>query len=190
MSQDEFASSSAGVGVAKLSNRLVHLHPIVDLPRDYATAIGQIAAKWNWLENQLGVLIREGFGLDKKEGRVLVGTTKLGVKVTILRIMALKWIPEAQFREELRQFGIDCLRQTDPRNDHVHGLWVHPIDEPSNIGLQVMDSGEQKYKPDFIPVPLADLEKIVTDLKALQVRGQFLTDKIKGRIPRSAVLGG
>lgn len=188
MSNDDSATAGASVS-ASMPSSLVSLHPIVDLPPDYAAATGQIAAKWNWLENQLGVLIREGFTLDKKEGRVLVGTTKLGVKVTILRIMALKWIPEAQFRDELRKFAKDCLEMTDPRNDHVHGLWVHPVGEPNNIGLQVMDSGEQRYRPEFKPVPLADLQKIVDDLKALQVRGQFLTDKIKGRIPRSAVQG-
>jgi hypothetical protein len=188
MSNDEFATAVPAVGIALPSP--INLHPIVNLPPDYAEAIGQIAAKWNWLENQLGVLIREGFALDKKEGRVLVGTTKLSVKVTILRIMALKWIPEAKFRDELRRFAKDCLEMTDPRNNHVHGLWVHPLDEPNNIGLQVMDSGEQRYKPEFKPVPLSDLQKVVADLKALQERGQFLTDKIKGHVPRSAVQAG
>jgi hypothetical protein len=190
MSQEFSTAVGSATAASKLSTDPIRLHPIIDLPPHYAAAIGQIAAKWTWLENQLGVLIREGFGLDKKEGRVLVGTTKLNVKVTILRIMALKWVPEAQFRNELRKFAKDCLDQTDPRNDHVHGLWVHPLGEPDNIGLQVMESGEQRHSPHFEPVPIANLVKVVDDLKALQSRAQFLTEKIKGRIPKSALPNG
>jgi len=190
MSDDEASSTAmhsvrASLPPISTGTAQVMVAPIVDLPPAHAESVGQIAAKWTWLENQLGVLIREGFSLDKKEGRVLVGTMKLGVKVTILKIMALKWEQNVKFRDELRKFANDCLKQTDPRNDHVHGIWSHPAGEPNNIGLLVIDSGEQKYRPDFKPVPLSDLQKIVSDLKELQTRGQNLTDKIKGRLPKS-----
>jgi hypothetical protein len=168
----------------------IMLKPIVDLPTDYCIALGQIASKWSWLENQLGVLIREGFGLDKKEGRVLLAGMAMKVKSPILRILALKWVGDATLRDELRKLAKDCIKQTNPRNDHIHGFWVHPVGHPDIIGLQIMESGEQRYLPDFKRVPLADLHKIVSDLKQIQIRAQLLTDKIKGRTQVSPAPSG
>ena len=158
------------------------LQTVANLPADHCTCIGEIAARWNWLEHQLGVLIREGFDLDKQEGRVLVNGMPLKVKTQILRVLALKWITDLGLRDDLRRFAADCQKQSDPRDEYVHGLWVHPAKEPRKIGIMVKKAGEHSVEPEFRPVQLADMQKIAADLKALQERAQKLTSRMKGQV--------
>jgi hypothetical protein len=155
---------------------------VVDLPADFCACIGEIAARWNWLEHQLGVLIREGFDLDKQEGRVLVNGMPLKVKTPILRVLALKWITDLVLQEDLRRFAADCQKQNDPRDEYVHGLWVQPSVDPKQIGLMVKKPGDSGANPDFRPVKLADMQKIAADLKALQERAEKLTSRMKGLV--------
>lgn len=172
------------VGTALTSSQLIRfqLQPVVDLPADYCACIGEIASRWNWLEHQLGVLIREGFDLDKQEGRALVNGMPLKAKTRILRVLALKWITNLALRDELRQFAADCQKQNDPRDEHVHGLWVHPATEPATVGLMVKKPGDGGGNPEFKPVPLGELRRIAAELKALQERAQKLTIRMKGQV--------
>jgi len=158
------------------------LQPVVDLPAPYCACVGEIAARWNWLEHQLGVLIREGFDLDKQEGRVLVNGMPLRVKTPILRVLALKWITDPVLRDDLRRFAADCQKQNDPRDEYVHGLWVHPAMDPQQIGLMARKSGDNAAHAEFRPVQLADMQKIAADLKALQERAEKLTSRMKGQV--------
>src|SRR6185503_18403432 len=158
------------------------LQTVENLPADYCACIGEIAARWNWLEHQLGVLIREGFDLDKQEGRVLVNEMPLKVKTSILRVLALKWITDAGLRDDLRRFAADCQKQHDPRNEYVHGLWVHPATETKKLGIMVKKAGAHGGDPEFRPVQLAEMQKIAADLKALQERAQKLTSRMKGQV--------
>jgi len=158
------------------------LQAVVDLPADYGTCIGEIASRWNWLEHQLGVLIREGFDLDKQEGRTLVNGMTLKVKTQILRVLALKWVTDLELRDDLRRFAADCQKQSDPRSEYVHGLWVHPPADPARIGLMIGRPGEAPANAEFRPVQIADMRKIAADLKALQDRATKLTLRLKGQV--------
>jgi len=159
------------------------LKTVLNLPADYCACVGEIAARWNWLEHQLSVLIREGFDLDKQEGRVLVNGMPHRVKTQILRVLALKWIKDLGLRDDLRRFAADCQKQSDPRSEYVHGLWVHPAADPKRIGLMAVKPGDTaSSNPEFRPVQIADMQKIATDLKALQERATSLTARMKGQV--------
>jgi hypothetical protein len=172
------------VGTALSSSQLIRfqLQPVVDLPSDYCACIGEIASRWNWLEHQLGVLIREGFDLDKQEGRVLVTGMPLKAKTRILRVLALKWITDLTLRDDLRRFSADCEKQSDPRNEYVQGLWVRPAMDTAKLGLMVRKPGESSGNPEFKPVPIVEMRKIAADLKVLQERAQTLTIRMKGQV--------
>lgn len=181
---DEDDGDHTIIGTALSATQAIRfgLQPVVNLPADYCACIGEIAARWNWLEHQLGVLIREGFDLDKQEGRVLMNGMPLKVKTPILRVLALKWITDLALRDDLRRFAADCQKQNDPRNEFVQGLWVHPVAEPTRVGLMVRKPGESNINPEFKPVQLGEMQKIAADLKALQERAQKLTDRMKGQV--------
>lgn len=181
---DEDDGDHTIVGTALSSSQLIRfqLQPVVDLPADYCACVGEIAARWNWLEHQLGVLIREGFDLDKQEGRVLVNGMPLKAKTRILRVLALKWITDLALRDELRKFSADSEKQSDPRNEYVQGLWVRPATDPAKLGLMVRKPGDNSGHSEFKPVPLGDMQKIAADLKALQERAQKLTIRMKGQV--------
>lgn len=181
---DEDDGDHTIVGRALSSSQLIRfeLQPVVDLPADYCGSIGEIAARWNWLEHQLGVLIREGFDLDKQEGRVLVNDMTLKAKTRVLRVLALKWIADLALRDELRKFAADCEKQNDPRNEYVQGLWVRPAKEPAKLGLMVGKAGDSGARNEFKPVPLSEMRNIAADLKALQERAHKLTSRMKGQV--------
>lgn len=181
---DEDDGDHTIVGTALSSSQLIRfqLQPVVDLPADYCACVGEIAARWNWLEHQLGVLVREGFDLDKQEGRVLMNGMPLKVKTSILRVLALKWITDLVLRDDLRRFATDCQKQNDPRNEHVQGLWVRPAMDPARIGLMVRKPGESNINPEFKPVAIGEMKKIAAELKALQERAQNLTVRMKGQV--------
>lgn len=181
MSNDEVVSAISSDTTLSVI-KPVMLAPIVNLPPEYHQALGAIAAKWAWLENQIGALIREGFTLDKKEGRLILGGMGMKPKCSVLRIMALKWVNDPKLQRELTSLAKDCQKKIDDRNKHVHGLWAHPAGNPKNIGLAIMNSGEQRVMPEFQVVPLAQLQGIVSELQALQTRAQAATDRIKGRL--------
>jgi hypothetical protein len=155
--------------------------PAIDLTPDYYRAIGEISARWNWLEFQLGVLIREGFGLDKKEGRVLTVGMAMKPKCHILRIMALKWVKDAQLRHDLTKLAKDCQNKIDDRHCHVHGVYAYLNDAPEKIGLMLIGSGEERYAPSLKEPILPDLQRIAGELRALQMRAQDITRRIKAQ---------
>lgn len=182
MTDDDGDHTIVGTALSESQAIRFQLQPVVDLPADYCGCIGEIASRWNWLEHQLGVLIREGFDLDKQEGRVLVTGMPLKVKTQILRVLALKWVTDLALRDELRRFAADCQKQSDPRSEFVHGLWVHPAVNAAQVGIMATRPGDSSQRAEFKPVPLGELQKIAADLKALQERAQKLTIRMKGQV--------
>lgn len=173
------ASASGAIAFVSIPETGLMIHPLMDVPSSYCSAIGEIAARWNWLENQLGVIIREGFELDKKEGRVL--TVGMGVKpkCNILRMVALKWITDRALQEQVRQLAKDCQNMIDPRNEYVHGLYGHPVGQPNRIGRMIMGSGEERYMPKFMETSVAQIQQRATELREIQQRAQAITRRIK-----------
>jgi len=76
----------------------------------------------------------------------------------------------------------------DERNSYVHGVWVETLDVPKEVGLFVTRAGEQRYEPEFDPVPLDKIQKVVMKLRELQEEAQRLTDILKGRQPNEPIL--
>ncbi len=182
MDEDDGDHTILGATLSSSQAIRIGMQTVENLPADYCACIGEIAARWNWLEHQLGVLIREGFDLDKQEGRILVNGMQLKVKTQILRVLALKWITDLGLRDDLRRLAADCQKQNDPRYEYVHGLWVHPAMDPKKIGMMVKKSGEHSVESEFRQVQLAEMQKIAADLKALQERAQKLTSRMKGQV--------
>ena len=151
----------------------------VDLPPEYYAAIGEIAARWNWLEFHLGMLVRVGFGLGKKEGRILTGGMAVKVKCPILKIMAKKWVKDRTLQAGLHKLADDIQKMTDDRNELVHALYCHKSGQPDKLGRYVMMSGDQRYLPHFDPVPVSRLQECASDLRALQDKTVQLAHALK-----------
>ena len=154
---------------------------LLRLPNDYYVALGEIATLWSWLEHQIGVLIRLGFKLNKAEGRILTAGMAVHPKSQILAITASKFVEEEALRQSLLAFVKKIQGVANDRNRYVHGLWVETADARKEIGLFIAKSGEQRIEPDFDPVSIARIQKVVGELRELQQEAQRLTDRLKGK---------
>lgn len=151
----------------------------IDLPPEYYAAIGEIAGRWSWLEYHLGVIIRVGFGLGKKESRVLTVGMAVKPKSHVLKIMAKKWIKDRALRKNIHALADDMQAKLNDRNAYVHALYCHLSGKPDKLGRYVMGSGEQRFLPEFKPAPISALQKCALELRELQEKTKQIVRELK-----------
>lgn len=151
----------------------------MDIPKEYYAAIGEIAARWSWLDHQLGVIIRVGFGLGKPAGRVL--TTGMGVKnkAHILRLLETRLRRNGTLANLIKDLRERTLKNVDNRNDLVHGLFGHMKDEPDKVVRYVLRSPEQRAELAAVPAPITAVPKVAAELRAIQLLAQEVTTALK-----------
>jgi hypothetical protein len=153
----------------------------VDIDPQYYDAIGEIAARWSWLEHRLTVLIREGFKLDKAAGRAVMASMNA---ITLFRTAQTltkfpNWISDSGLRDELTRFAKAVEARRETRNAYVHGVYGPERTNPSHLYRIQMRTGEDILAPDGMAVTLQELQKVAADLRALQVQGNDLSNRLK-----------
>jgi hypothetical protein len=153
----------------------------IDIDPQYYAAIGEVAARWSWLEHRLTVLIREGFKLDKAAGRAVMANMNAStlLRTTHMLTKFPNWISDDGLRVELAQFARDVEAQRDTRNSYVHGVYGPETTTTSPLYRIQMRNGDQILAPDGKAVTLEELQKVAQNLRALQVQGNDLSNRLK-----------
>jgi len=164
----------------------------IDIDPQYYAAIGEIAARWSWLEHRLTVLIREGFQLEKGAGRAVMAsmnaTTLLRTAQTLTKFP--NWISDPGLRDEMTHFTKAVEAQRETRNAYVHGVYGPETTNPGPLYRIQMRAGDHILAPDGMAVTLRELQKVAADLRALQVRGNELSNRLKKAQRNSPIDGG
>ena len=153
----------------------------VDIDAAYYAAIGEIAARWSWLEHRLGVLIREGFRFDKAAARAVMASMNARTLVRTAQILTSfrDWIDDESMRIEVADFVSAVESQRDKRNSYVHGVYGPETTKPAIMYRILMRSGDQILAPKGTPVTISDLQSLARELRVLQERGNALSNRLK-----------
>lgn len=142
----------------------------LDLDPAYYRAIGEVAARGALLDKQLGDPIRVGFGVGKKEGRVLTNGMSIKVKANVINALSLRWIKAPQLRVEAKKISREAFKVMQKRNEIVHGVFGHPEDAPNDIRMIYTRSAEERIMPKAERKSPADIAGIAEEIRALQKR--------------------
>lgn len=155
------------------------VHIPMDLSADHYLRVGEIAARWSWLEWQFHAIIRTILGLGKKEGRIL--TIGMGIKPmsNMIRGLSMHLIKDARLKSELQRLAKDVAKAKADRDTYVHGVYCHEVDKPEAPHIYHMRSAEERIMPKAEPLPLAKLDAVIANLRDCQQRAQGLTTQLK-----------
>ena len=154
---------------------------IDELPPEILAGIGRIVAWWGYLQFQLGVIIREATKLRKETGRVLTVGPEIGVLCNIIRTITFSdyWIKDDAIRSDLQKLGEDVRKKSDNRNDYAHGVFGYKGDNPKVFVRHLMRLPSHRIVPDEEPITPESLKKFSDEARALWVRAQEITHKLK-----------
>lgn len=156
----------------------------VDLKPKYYAAIGEIAARWSWLEFHFHVIIRVILGLGKKEGRILTIGMGMRPMANMIRGLAFRWVNDVALRRDLQKFAKDVLSSKKARDTYIHGVYCHPPSHPEAIGIYYMRSPEEKIMPTADLLPLEELTALANKFRGYQDQATDLIHRLKA-LPRT-----
>lgn len=154
----------------------------IDIDAAYYAAIGEIAARWSWLEHRLTVLIREGFRFDKAAARAVMASMNASTLVRTAQTLTSfpDWIKDNSMRTEVAAFAKAVEGQREKRNAYVHGVYGPETTKPGGTIYRIlMRSGDQILAPKGTPVTIPQLQAFAKELRDLQERGNQLSNRLK-----------
>ncbi len=153
----------------------------VDITPEYYAAIGEITARFSWLEHRLSVLIREGYRFDKAAARAVLSKMDANTLIQAVTTLAKfdNWIQDAAVRTELLEFVKDVDKQRAVRNQFIHGVYGPETTNANTLYRILMKSGDEILEPKGSPVTIPQLLEFARLLRDLQLRGNVLSNKIK-----------
>ncbi len=156
------------------------------LPPEYYAAIGEICARWSWLEFQLGVIVRETLRLSKPAGFAVTGGMSMRSVSTVLKALSIGDLPKGhpELRKEIGALGKKLYDIGDLRNEYVHSLWGYEDQANTQLGIFKATRPEDRIERKWIHKPIAALEADVKTLSELQQRAQVVTTKLKTALRR------
>lgn len=158
--------------------KLKNLKIVVELPARYPREIGRIVTHWGYAEWRLHQIAYRLLAVSPKVGRIAIREPKEPQYVDMIEeLMELDSIPVpppvAQVRSMLQNWGLW-------RNRVTHGIWVrHPTTKQLMVQATTgqwdrgkLDPGQtlsRKILPEAIPIDLAKLQEIDTNIKVMVV---------------------
>jgi hypothetical protein len=161
----------------------IMVHIPMHLTPEHYLRVGEIAARWSWLEWQFHAIIRTILGLGKKEGRIL--TIGMGIKPmsNMIRGLSMQLVKDKKLKLELQRLAKDVAKAKADRDTYVHGVYCHPDGKPNHPHIYHMRSTEERIMPNAEPLPLTKLDAVIGNLRHCQDRAQDLTTRLKA-LPR------
>ncbi len=152
----------------------------IDIDQAYYAAIGQVTARWAWLEHRLSILIREGFRLDKAAGRALTSGMEAAALLRTLQVLVKgSWIDDQTVLKAVEEFGNEIERRRKRRNALAHGVYGPETKKPGKMYRVLMRSADDILSPDGDPISVRDLQTLASELRVLQERGLMITTQLK-----------
>ena len=151
----------------------------IDPPKEYFSAVGEVAIRWSRLEYQMSVLARVGFKLGKDEQRSLIIGMDMTTLTGVLRAVAQGWVKDRALARDLSALANDIGELRNRRGQFVHGLYGHWLGEPTPWQLFKLKSPKQRGNIASEEVSPDIIRSFGAELRKLQVRAQDLTRRLK-----------
>jgi hypothetical protein len=152
----------------------------IDIDPAYYSAIGQVTARWAWLEHRLSVLIREGFRVDKAAGRAWTsGMQAVALHRTIQVLVKGTWIRDAKVRKAVDDFANAVEQLRERRNNFAHGIYGPEPGAPGTLYRILMRGFNNIMAPNGTPITVREVQDLAAELRLLQERGLALTTELK-----------
>jgi hypothetical protein len=157
-------------------------YSIDNFPPDIIQGIGEIMARWGYLQLQLGVIVRVALALRKDAGRVVTVGAEVGALCGMIRTLTHSdhWIKDASIRRDLEALAEDVRKQSADRNDYAHGVFGQGA-EPGTFVRHLMRKPQHRIAPEEEPITAESLKKISDEARELWIRAQDITQRLKGR---------
>lgn len=156
-----------------------------EIPSELYAGIGEIVARWGYLQFQLGVIVRVSLELTKDVGRVVTARMEVWQLCEALKTVSKtdRWIKDADLRETIRKFAGDVLNAAEIRNEYAHGVFGCTAEEPRQFGRFLFKEPQHKVTPGFEVMTPETLKARADEARALWDRAQAITRKLKGKAP-------
>lgn len=151
----------------------------IDPPKEYYSAVGEVAIRWSRLEYQMSVLARVAFKLGKDEQRSLIIGMDMTTLTGVLRAAAKGWVQDRALACALSTLADDIAKLRNRRGDLVHGLYGHWLGNPRQWQLFKLKSPKQRGNIATEEISPEVIERFAAKLRELQVRAQDLTGRLK-----------
>lgn len=155
--------------------------PVIDMPPAYYTAIGEVLQRWAQLEYQMQEILWYGMGLNEKQGRTLTVGMKMHVIMGTLQTATLFWITDKTDLQEVNILLKGARKWAADRNHIAHGSWQAPPERPDEIRLHYMKESEDRLLPKAKVIDPHKMRQISDGLRALNVRADKLTRKLRAK---------
>jgi|GEM_PF-4579971 len=155
---------------------------IDDLPGEILSGIGEIIARWGYLEFQLGVIVREIAELPKDTGRVLTIGPGLSSLCGMLRTFASSdnWIADESLRSKINKLVKDVQDKVPHRNNYAHGVFGFKKEGDEKVFVRhLMRGPSHSVAPDVEVVTQGNLKDLAQEAQDLWERAQEITTKLK-----------
>jgi hypothetical protein len=135
----------------------------------YFAAIGVLASRWGWIENQSGVVIRELLRIKKAQGHMATGNLGIFAKTRIMASPAEHLFKQYPLGDQIAALA-DAIQKFDTfRNDVLHGLWVYYPEKSQELALLRTKSIQQKVDPLPDKDVVKNLPRKITELREIQL---------------------
>jgi hypothetical protein len=151
-------------------------------PPEIARGIGEIIARWGYLQLQLGVIVRVALGMRKDAGRVVTGGANISELCRMLNTLAYSdhWVKDEDVRLRMKALAKHVQRKSSDRNDYAHGVFGDG-DQPGVFVRHLMKDPEHRIRPAVQVITPAALQTVSNDARELWMRAEYITLKLKGR---------
>ena len=138
------------------------------LSEQHYTAIGEVAATWQYVELAVQYAIWAILGLSSEQGRLATASLRFDTHLDILKVLAAQAEPNPK---ELLGLITETKAVQDQRNTVIHGLWqwddttVNALRRLTHIRaarLRMKDA--QKPHPTFTPEQVRKIAQTANDL--------------------------
>ncbi len=168
--------------MSKRATKPIYPEIIADtLPPEYFAKIGEIIFVWARLEYQLGVLIREGYLIDKDTGRALTIGMDIGVACGVLRTLTYTnhWVEDKAVIKELRELVTDIKDKTEHRHQFAHVVVGCSENNYEEFSRYLFKAAEHRINPGHEIVTLNSLQIFVEEVRGFLRRAIDLTGQLK-----------
>jgi len=181
--RDSIASHVSKIGVLEMEPAHARFAQKDEIPPELYGGIGEIIARWGYLQHQLGVILRVALGLKKDAGLILTVRMEVAQLCEALKTVSKtdRWIKDEAFRTTIRKFAGDVLNAAETRNDYAHGVFGYTDEQPRQFGRILFKLPEHRVVPGFEPMTPETLKAHATEARALWDRAQVSPHKLKGK---------
>jgi hypothetical protein len=144
-------------------------------------AIGEVVARWGYLEFQLRVVIREACRLSKETGLLITARAPLAQLCSTLATIGKSpiWVADVQTRDAISKLakGVESRRRA--RNTFAHAIYGEDPADGSIVQWLFQDPSNKA--PTLKPIDVGGVRAEAQHARDLWEEAQAITKTLKGR---------